>query len=338
MSKKNFNQNKDITIFRSPHDGQNPYVQILRAIFEDREISPKAKGILGYLLSRTDRWDIYHCQLQHALNIGEEYLNSALQELIDAGYARRTRIRIKGQFQPYRYEISESKKFLPNGEIPSGDFSQCKTPPQHGFNQTGKTGPENPAVHNNDLHNNHSYVKNNVPPYPPFEKQKKTNEKSGGETMFSKERRKGRCSFSGNQSLPKRFKLTDQQIETVENLKSLKIDTSEETLCWWAKNYSLSRILEVYHDAKSKKPLSIAAYIQKLLKVNAYVAKAHAAANAEFAQDFKNAAKWYDLEIGNLYVIFPCGNGTQDLSLNLEPMQFAETLMYKHANINNVVD
>ena len=51
MTKDSFDDNNDATIFRCRHDSENPYVQIRREIFEDKTISPKAKGILGYILS-----------------------------------------------------------------------------------------------------------------------------------------------------------------------------------------------------------------------------------------------------------------------------------------------
>jgi hypothetical protein len=98
-------------------------------MFQDRSISPKAKGVLGYLLSLPNDWKVYHKQLMYALNIGEEYLNSAIEELINAGYIRRSRQRVKGVFQPYSYEIAEFKIFLPNGE-----------------NQPGFSSPENPVL------------------------------------------------------------------------------------------------------------------------------------------------------------------------------------------------
>lgn len=125
------------TITRSKHDKENPYVMILREIFEDKEISPKAKGVLGYLLSRPDHWTFYHHQLQEALNVGETYLNSAIEELINAGYARRSRARDKGKFDNYHYEISEKKRF----KSPDGIF------------RPGFSGPENQDLSNNDIVN-----------------------------------------------------------------------------------------------------------------------------------------------------------------------------------------
>lgn len=117
------------TFERCLHDRENPYVQISRAMLQDKSISPKAKGVLAYLLSLPNDWKIYHSQLQKGLGVGEEYINSAINELISAGYMTRSREKIKGIFQPYKYRVSELKKFKPNRE-----------------NQAGFPGPENPVL------------------------------------------------------------------------------------------------------------------------------------------------------------------------------------------------
>jgi hypothetical protein len=111
----------EITIQRSKHDKQNPYVMISRDMFHDPSISLSAKGLLGYLLSLPNDWKIYHSQLQRALNCGECALNSSLKELLDQGYATRTRTRNdKGLFNPYTYEICEFKIIHPNLIIQPG--------------------------------------------------------------------------------------------------------------------------------------------------------------------------------------------------------------------------
>lgn len=130
------------TFERCSHDRKNPYVMISREMAQDKSISPKAKGVLLYILSLPDDWKIYHSQLQEGLGIGEDYLNSAIEELINAGYAERTREKVKGMFQPYRYKIREFKKFPPDRE-----------------NRTGSSGPENP-----DLYINNRDIKNPPPP------------------------------------------------------------------------------------------------------------------------------------------------------------------------------
>ena len=45
-------------IRRSPHDPANPYVMIRRDAAADRRLTWKARGLLCYLLSLPDGWDI----------------------------------------------------------------------------------------------------------------------------------------------------------------------------------------------------------------------------------------------------------------------------------------
>lgn len=130
---------------RCPFDHESPYVLVARAMAQDCKISPKAKGILLYLISLPPDWKIYHSQLKKALGVGEEYLNSALEELIAHGYADRTRERVKGVFQPYRYKMRQLKKCSPNGKTQSGSPNRESRP--------GFSGPENPALHSIDKEN-----------------------------------------------------------------------------------------------------------------------------------------------------------------------------------------
>ncbi len=126
---------KESTFKRSLHDKQNPYVQISRSMLHDRNLSLKSKGLLCYLLSLPDNWKIYHSQLMSALNCGEYSLSSAIDELLEKGYAKRERVRLKnGIYTPYHYEISESKIFLPNV-----------------FSQPGFPSPGNPDLINKDI-------------------------------------------------------------------------------------------------------------------------------------------------------------------------------------------
>ncbi len=139
--------NNEPTFELCEHDEENPYAQISRAMLHDKSISPKAKGVLCYLLSLPKNWKIYHGQLQRALGVGEDYLNSAMEELVSNGYATRSRERIKGMFQAYKYKISESKKFLPNRE-----------------NQPGSSGPGNPAIQKKEEQKNTNTVCAESPP------------------------------------------------------------------------------------------------------------------------------------------------------------------------------
>lgn len=110
----------DCTFVRELHDSEHPFVMINKEMLRDKSISPKAKGILCYLLSLPDKWIVYHHKVCEALDIGKDYLNRALNELEEAGYMMKTRERVNGTFQPYKYKFSEFKKFPPKRENRSG--------------------------------------------------------------------------------------------------------------------------------------------------------------------------------------------------------------------------
>ena len=142
------------TFQRAKHDKEHPFVMVSKEMIRDISVSPTAKFVLIFLLSYPDNWKIYHCNLQKSLNIGEHALNSAMDELIKAGYATRTRKKVNGRFMPYDYQFSELKLFVPDREIPAGEHENPgvgKKPPHDGLSQTGFTGPENPDILNTDI-------------------------------------------------------------------------------------------------------------------------------------------------------------------------------------------
>jgi hypothetical protein len=58
----------------------------LNAIWVDGRLSVEAKGVLGYLLSRPDNWNIPFGDVGHALNVGQDRLRRIFRELIAARY------------------------------------------------------------------------------------------------------------------------------------------------------------------------------------------------------------------------------------------------------------
>ncbi len=125
------------TFVRSTRERERNFTNVCNELIRDRSISPKAKGILIYLLHLPKDWKIIHSNILYNLNIGEDYLNSALIELINAGYMKRTRKRKKnGSYQPYTYDFSELKDFLPDG-----------------VSQPGFPSPGKPALTNTNIVN-----------------------------------------------------------------------------------------------------------------------------------------------------------------------------------------
>lgn len=70
--------------FREKYD--TGFVQIKNEMFGDKRLSFKAKGILGYLLSKPDGWRIINKDLQNHAKDGRESIDSGLKELKETGY------------------------------------------------------------------------------------------------------------------------------------------------------------------------------------------------------------------------------------------------------------
>jgi hypothetical protein len=105
------------TVLRVEKNKDNPFVMIDNRVFLDENLSWKAKGILGYLLSRPDDWKIIVGDLIKHSTDGKTSVYSGLDELLKYGYIERRERRSKeGQFMPTEYVIHEK----PNRVLRSG--------------------------------------------------------------------------------------------------------------------------------------------------------------------------------------------------------------------------
>jgi hypothetical protein len=77
---------------------RNTYVTIENSMFHDSNISWKAKGILGYLLTKPDGWKVRVKDLMKNGNEGERAIRSGLKELQEFGYLAYYRTRENGTF------------------------------------------------------------------------------------------------------------------------------------------------------------------------------------------------------------------------------------------------
>lgn len=97
------------SIIRTVKNSENPFVMIQRAIFENPELSWKAKGLLGYLLSRPDNWSVRVADLVNRSTDGRDACYSALKELGDAGYITKHESESEGgRFAGFDYVVHES--------------------------------------------------------------------------------------------------------------------------------------------------------------------------------------------------------------------------------------
>lgn len=143
----------------------NPFVQIDKTMLSDENISWKAKGILSYLLSKPDGWVTYITDIEKRSADGRDSVRSGIQELEDAGYIMRKRIREKGQFKGWEYEVYEVPDIgkTENGKTENGKADVGKS--DFGKTDVGKSNTSNNDSSNNDLSNKEDSNNDNKIPY-----------------------------------------------------------------------------------------------------------------------------------------------------------------------------
>lgn len=114
------------TIYRVVKNKNNPYVMIDRRPVDNPKLSFKAKGILVYLLSRPDGWEVSVADLIKHGTDGEAAVRSGLKELKEAGHMRYTQSRNAGRITGWLIEVFE---------VPSPDCDFQEVEKQHVENQ-----------------------------------------------------------------------------------------------------------------------------------------------------------------------------------------------------------
>lgn len=93
---------------------QTNYTVIDNKIIRDESLSWKAKGVFAYLWSMPDDWEFFETEVMTHAKDGRDSLRSAIKELQDHHYMRRTRTRNeKGQVKTSDWELSD-KPMLEN--------------------------------------------------------------------------------------------------------------------------------------------------------------------------------------------------------------------------------
>lgn len=95
---------------RGVKDRRFKFVQLLNSMFEDPEISLKAKGFIGYCLTKTENWHFHVSHLCSVLKEGEKAIYSVINECISHGYAiRYQKRREDGEYDAWETIVSDSK-------------------------------------------------------------------------------------------------------------------------------------------------------------------------------------------------------------------------------------
>jgi predicted transcriptional regulator len=98
-----------MSIIRTIHNRENPFVMINKAALWDQGLSLEAVGLWARLLSRPDNWETKVTELTKSCKIGQKKCYALLKELIDNGYAYRRQINGKGGFKCWETHVFEFK-------------------------------------------------------------------------------------------------------------------------------------------------------------------------------------------------------------------------------------
>ena len=94
--------------YRVCKDPINPYVMINKLLINNPGLSLKAKGLMAYLLSKPDKWQVREKDLVKSSTDGKASIRSALRELQSKGYITKSQARTtKGTYRPVVYDIFE---------------------------------------------------------------------------------------------------------------------------------------------------------------------------------------------------------------------------------------
>lgn len=109
--KQNYLGDRIMSTVRGVKDRRFKFVQLLNSMFEDTKLSLKAKGFIGYCLTKKDDWVFHMDHLVSVLKEGDKAIYAVITECIEQGYAYRYQTRDdKGRATPIEFIISDSKE------------------------------------------------------------------------------------------------------------------------------------------------------------------------------------------------------------------------------------
>lgn len=134
---------------------ENPFVMIDKTMLSDNRLSWKAKGILTYLLSKPNDWEVRVTDIIKQSKDGRDAVYSGIKELEQYGYIKREQIRDNGTFKGLRYVVFETPQESDETETTGPKTVDIEPFSPHTENpDTVKPDTEKAELTNNDLTNN----------------------------------------------------------------------------------------------------------------------------------------------------------------------------------------
>jgi hypothetical protein len=131
-----------MSVIRSQKNRENPFVQLDKRMFEDKNLSLKAKGFIGYCLSKPDHWKFHVSHLSTVLMEKKDAIYNSINECVEQGYCIKYQPRRKdGKMSIVEYIISDSKE----------EISRIKEELKEILPQTGNPEAVNPVAEDPQL-------------------------------------------------------------------------------------------------------------------------------------------------------------------------------------------
>lgn len=303
---------------------QQNFSIITNELINRNDISWGARMLLIFLISKPTDWKVRRNQLAK-LYTGEKRGNGKyaidgwFQELIGFGYIVYTKKSKKdGQFQ-HRYDVYSEPQETPEPE-PSSDE------PIVGLTNNGLNPlyTKYPSIQRTKDNVSSTFVEeDNVLPNPRKKKQPKDIEApSEKKTLFLRTTQKGTL-----ESIAKRYRLIDSQVDTLSMLLVANLNTDAGTLAYWAKTFPFHIMKSYLDEAERRKPSNPGGYIRSLMKKGVKIAPDNEKENRQVAKLFQEIYGHSKLKINKSYVLILFSNGSNlDVSLNMEPQDFRNSL------------
>ncbi len=127
---------KHQTIFRAPKNRENPYTKVSNSYLRNKNVTFCAKGILTYILSMPDTWNVNVSDLIASSGEGRSIVYREVKELVCHGYMQQICHRENGKISRYEYLIYEQpvahqQEPLTYHSTTETPFQQIKTDTKH---------------------------------------------------------------------------------------------------------------------------------------------------------------------------------------------------------------